>query len=137
LTDLQSQTLRAALDRLIPPDDYPGAWEAGVGVYLARQFEGDLAPQFDFFCAGLDALEAEALNRFKSSFASLTPAQQDQILRYIEAGEVLSTWPIDVTRFFELLVNTSAEGYYSEPAQGGNQGAISWAMTGFDECAPS
>jgi hypothetical protein len=32
-----------------------------------------------------------------------------------------------------MLVNTAAEGYYSEPQQGGNRGAISWVMTGFEE----
>jgi hypothetical protein len=32
-----------------------------------------------------------------------------------------------------MLVNTTAEGYYSEPQQGGNRGAISWLMTGFEE----
>jgi hypothetical protein len=30
------------MDRIIPPDDFPGAWEAGVGDYLAGQFERDL-----------------------------------------------------------------------------------------------
>jgi hypothetical protein len=40
-TELQQQTLRAAVDRLISPDDYPGAWNAGIGDYLAGQFEGE------------------------------------------------------------------------------------------------
>ena len=31
------------MDRLIPPDEDPGAWDAGVGDYLAAQFENDLA----------------------------------------------------------------------------------------------
>ena len=132
MTDVQQQTLRAAVNRIIPPDDYPGAWEAGVGDYLARQFEGDLAPQLDLYRAGLDAVEAEALTRFQSSFARLTLAQQDTTLHHIEAGEVLTSWPIPPARFFELLVNTTAEGYYSEPEQGGNRAAISWAMTGFE-----
>ena len=47
LTKQQQQTLRAAVDRIIPPDDYPGAWQSGVGDYLARQFEGDLRPVLD------------------------------------------------------------------------------------------
>jgi hypothetical protein len=59
LTELQQQTLRAVVDRIIPPDDYPGAWDAGIGDYLARQFEGDLALQLDLFTKGLDGLEAD------------------------------------------------------------------------------
>jgi hypothetical protein len=31
-----------------------------------------------------------------------------------------------------MLVNTTAEGYYSEPQQGGNRRGISWVMTGFE-----
>jgi len=50
LTEELQQTLRAAVDRIIPPDDYPGAWQSGVGYYLARQFEGDLRPVSDDYC---------------------------------------------------------------------------------------
>lgn len=133
LTEVQQRTLRATIDRIIPPDDFAGAWEAGVGEYLARQLESDLAPQFQIYSAGLDGIEAEALARFQSSFAGLSLEQQDTTLRHIEAGEVLAAWSTPPRRFFELLVNTTAEGFYSEPEQGGNRGAISWAMTGFEE----
>jgi hypothetical protein len=133
LTEIQQQTLRAAVDRIIPPDDYPGAWDAGIGDYLARQFEGDLALQLDLFTVGLDGLEAEALARFNSRFVTLTFEQQDTALAHIETGQVLTLWSIPPARFFELLVNTTAEGYYSEPEQGGNRAAVSWAMTGFEE----
>lgn len=61
LTEVQQQTLRAAVNRSIPPDDYPGALEAGVGHYLARQFEGDLAPKLYLYCDGLDGLEAHTV----------------------------------------------------------------------------
>lgn len=125
--------MRAAVDRIIPPDDYPGAWDAGVGDYLARQFEGDLALQLDLFTAGLDALEAEARSRFKARFINLTPDQQDTTLAHVQTAEVLTLWSIPPARFFEQLVNTTAEGYYSEPEQGGNRAAISWEMTGFEE----
>jgi len=135
LTELQQQTLREAVDRIIPPDDYPGAWDAGIGDYLARQFEGDLALQLNLFTAGLDGLEAEALARFDSRFVNLTLDQQDTCLAHVETGEVLTLWSVPPLRFFELLVNTTAEGYYSEPEQGGNRAAISWAMTGFEERA--
>ena len=44
LTDTQLKTLRALMDRIIPPDDvWPGATEAGVEHYIIRQIEvGDL-----------------------------------------------------------------------------------------------
>lgn len=133
ITELQQETLRAAVDRIIPADDFPGAWDAGVGNYLARQFERDLANRFEFYCAGLDALELEALERFNQSFASLNSEQQDQLLCNIEAGRVDASWHISPVEFFELLVRSTAEGYYSDPQQGGNRNAVSWAMVGFED----
>jgi hypothetical protein len=131
LTDEQQQTLRAATDRIIPPDDYPGAWQSGVGDYLARQFEGDLLPVLDDYRSGLSALEAESIARFQQGFILLSDSQQDTLLQHIEAGEVLTVWDVPPAVFFNLLVNTTAESFYSEPEQGGNRDGISWAMTGF------
>ena len=133
LTRQQQETLRAAVDRIIPPDDYPGAWLAGVGDYLARQFEGDLRPLLDTYCAGLTALEAESVARFQQSFTLLSADEQDIVLRHIEGGELLTTWDVGPGLFFKLLVDTTAEGFYSDPQQGGNRNAVSWAMTGFEE----
>src|SRR5882724_6988958 len=118
LTDEQQQTLRAAADRIIPPDDYPGAWQSGVGDYLARQFEGDLRPVFEDYCNGLTALDAESLARLQQSFSQLSERDQDHVLGLVEAGEVLTTWDVAPRRFFDLLVRTTVEGFYSEPEQG-------------------
>lgn len=133
LTEQQQQTLRAAVDRIIPPDDYPGAWQSGVGDYLARQFEGDLRPAFEEYCNGLTALDAESIARFQQSFSKLSDEDQDHVLGLVEAGEVSTTWDVPPRHFFNLLVRTTAEGFYSEPEQGGNRNAVSWAMTGFEE----
>jgi hypothetical protein len=133
LTEQQEQTLRAAVDRVIPPDDYPGAWQSGVGDYLARQFEGDLRPLFNDYSTGLTALDAESIARFQQSFSQLSEADQDHVLGLVEAGEVLTTWDVAPSRFFSLLVRTTAEGFYSEPEQGGNRNAASWSMVGFEE----
>lgn len=130
---MNSETLRAVVDCLIPPDDFPGAYEAGVCDYLERLLQTDLANQADFFLVGIEAINAEALVRFDRPFANLSPAEQDATLAAIESGAVQAWWPIPPSHFFEMLVNTTAEGYYSEPQQGGNRGAISWVMTGFEE----
>ena len=121
---------------MIPPDDFPGAWEAGVGNYLARQFEGDLASQLEFYCAGLDGLESEATVRFGEHFSGLNPKDQNVILQSVESGAVVSVWTVSPEGFFTLLVETAAEGYYSNPEQGGNINAVSWTMTGFSGCGP-
>ncbi len=134
---MNSETLRAVVDCLIPPDDFPGAYDAGVCDYLERLLQTDLADDAELFRAGLDAIEAEALARFNNPFAELTVDQQNATLSAIESGHVQTSWPIPPSRFFEMLVSTTAEGYYSDPQQGGNRGAISWTMTGFEDLSNS
>jgi len=126
------QTLRAAVDRIIPADEYPSAWDAGVGNYLERQFEKDLLPFFADYRAGLTSLEAESIKRFERSFVSLADKEQDEILADVEVGEVRTEWEVAPRVFFKLLAETTAEGFYSEPEQGGNRDHVSWSMIGFE-----
>src|SRR5947209_8833031 len=86
LSPSQMTTLRTLMGRIIPADDDPGAWEAGVGDYLLRQLSGDLRPVVDSYRAGLDALEAEAKTSAGASLAALSPAEQDALMRRIESG---------------------------------------------------
>ena len=130
-------TLRAVVDCLIPPDDFPGAFDAGVCDYIERLLRTDLANQAALYRAGIEAIDAEALARFEKPFVNLSSSEQTAILTAIESGAVETLWPIPPVRFFEMLVKTAVEGYYSEPQQGGNRGAISWVMTGFEELSGS
>jgi hypothetical protein len=130
---IDQAVLRAAIDRIIPRDDFPSAWEAGVGDYIARQLDGDLAPLAQSFAEGLASLDAEAILSHGRAFAVSSEIEQDSVLRRVEAGDVLAPWPIPPAEFFASLVNATAEGYYSDPGNGGNRGAVSWAMVGFEE----
>ena len=130
---MNSETLRAVVDCLIPGDDFPSAYDAGVCNYIERLLQTDLADQAEFYRAGLEAIDTEAFARFEKPFAKLSSYEQTAMLTAIESGAAETLWPIPPVRFFEMLVNTAAEGYYSEPQQGGNRGAISWVMTGFEE----
>lgn len=134
---MNSETFRAVVDCLIPGDDFPSAYDAGVCDYVERLLQNDLAADAEFFRAGIDAIEAEAIAQFGKPFAKLNSSEQIVILTAIESGAVKASWPIAASRFFEMLVNTTAEGYYSEPQQGGNRGGVSWLMTGFEEHAQS
>src|SRR6185436_7294845 len=129
---MNREILNAVVDCLIPPDDFPGAYDAGVCDYLERIFQTDLAAQSEFFRAGIDGINAEALEQFNKPFANLTPDQKLSTLAAIESNQVKTSWPISPSLFFEMLVNTTAEGYYSDPQQGGNRNGRSWVMTGFE-----
>lgn len=128
----QWATLRALVDRIIPVDDFPGGWEAGVGDYLDRQFSGDLLPLVDLYRAGLDALDGEASATAGVNFGELAPAAQDALLRRVEAGDVAADWPVDPTAFFRTAVEHAAEGFYGDPGNGGNRDEVSWRMIGFE-----
>jgi hypothetical protein len=128
----QQRTLQAALDRLIPKDDYPGAWEAGCGDYICGQLNGQLAHLAPTYQAGLDGLEAEAQAEFAQPFADLSADQQDVLLGRVEEGSVRVEWDTPPRVFFSMLVNHTAEGYYADPAQGGNRDRASWRMVGFN-----
>ena len=132
LTEAQQDTLRALVDRIIPADDFPGGWEAGVGDYLDRQFAGDLSHLVDDYRIGLDRLEAEACATTGTSFAALAAAAQDEVLRRVEQGDVVVDWPVDPAAFFRAAAEHAAEGFYGDPGNGGNSNGVSWRMIGFE-----
>ena len=127
---MEWDTLRAALDRIIPPDDFPGAWDAGVGDYIARQLDGDLRAWAGAFEAGLRSLDAEA-RRTGAPFAALPTTRQDALLGCIERGEVRTKWSTAPDAFFARLVQLTAEGYYGDPGNGGNRDEAAWRMVGY------
>lgn len=132
-TDSQQRTLEAALNRLIPADDFPGAWEAGVGDYIVRQLEGDSLYLLPSYRLALDAINAEAVVAYGQHFAELYPARQDALLTNLERGVTGTLWVIPASGFLSALIHHAAEGYYVDPAQGGNRGKKSWEMIGFDQ----
>ena len=128
---MNPDTLPAVVDCLIPPDDFPGAYDAGVCDYIEQLLQTDLAEHAEFFRAGIDAIDSEALATYNAPFAVLTREQQIATLESVECGAVKTSWPMPPRHFFVMLVNTTAEGYYSDPQQGGNRDCASWVMTGF------
>jgi len=132
LTEPQIAILQAVVNVVIPPDDFPGGWEAGVGDYLFRQFERDLKDLVSVYQHGLLAIDAEARAISGNTFADLTPNAQEALLLRIEQGTVQTVWPLEPAPFFALLVEHCAEGFYSDPDNGGNRGSVAWKMIGFE-----
>ena len=122
-TKQQTQTLRATVNRIIPADDYPNGWDAGVGDFLLRllTLEPRFLPLYQDGLAGLDEFaQAEA----GQPFAALGNEAQDSLLTRLEDSP-----------FFRLLVTQTMEGYYADPGNGGNKDGISWQMIGFQVTA--
>lgn len=130
LSGLQADTLHSAIDRIIPADDFPGGWEAGVGDYFALLWVRE--PRFlDPARHGLDALDAEAQATEGAAFASLSPETQDALLARIEAGDVQTDWLLPAD-FFRRLVQQTMEGFYADPGNGGNKDGVAWRMIGYE-----
>ncbi len=123
LTEPQTQTLQAAVNRIVPADDSPNAWDAGAGGFFQRLFERE--PRFlPTYQAGLEALEAASLQDAGAAFHALAPEMQDELLCRFEAAEASAA-------FFHLLVEQTLESYYADPGNGGNRNGVGWDMIGY------
>jgi hypothetical protein len=139
LPPAQLTALRALLDRLIPADDCPGALAAGTDDFIVALLAGDCAAEASVLALGLDQLDAEAIARHGHAFAALPSAAQDALLTALEQNCPATAWPASISAvvFFNRMVDLAAEGFYADPANGGNRDAASWRMIGYDPRLPA
>lgn len=151
LTPGEERILSAAVDRILPRDEWPSATEAGVIDFLDFQLATEWGKGERLFRQGPFAegtptqgyqlpftpaeLYREALGAFggdesASHFVEAGPQQQDEFLRRLEKGETrLGRVPGDT--FFRMLRQNTLEGYFSDPIHNGNRGLVGWHMIGF------
>lgn len=138
----QRLVLAAAVDRVVPADEWPSASSLGAVEYLEGNAEGDLSAWWPAMLAGLDELDAVAMRAHEQGFAELDGASQDAVLAAVERGEVGTAAAVahgggPVTgddgpeHFFRSMVRFVSEAYYASAPQGANRGELSWAMVGF------
>ncbi|MCB0130249.1 MAG: gluconate 2-dehydrogenase subunit 3 family protein [Caldilineaceae bacterium] len=121
----------ALVDALLPADQDVGGWQAGVGDYLAQHWDDALADQQGSIQQGLRALAGESQHRWGNDFAALTLAQQTALLQELEAGNTGIIWPRPAPDFVLQMAMLVAEGFYGDPANGGNRAQCSWQMVGY------
>ena len=125
LTGTELNTLKAALDRIIPNDELgPGANEMGVFVFIDRSFGGLHKDALPVYQSGLAALDAAA---GAGGFAGLDPDRQDAMLTDAEAGNLADA----PAGFFTTLVAHAREGAFSDPIHGGNVDFAGWDLIGY------
>jgi Gluconate 2-dehydrogenase subunit 3 len=124
--------LEAAAARILPSDGSPGAREANVGRFIARQLSGSLAtlrPAFDQLARLLDLW---ARKSYGKGFALLAPPDQDAVLDQLARGRIpVRGFPQEA--MFRALHTLTMEGFLSDPVHGGNDGEIGWRTIGFPE----
>ncbi len=134
-TEQEIDTLKSIVNCIIPADDYPDGWSAGVGNYLMGQFKAGLSGSLSVYKEGLSALDAESQLGYEQSFVDLSSDEQVALLLNIEAGKVKHEVDFDLTTFFMMVIDHSQEGFYSNPENGGNRDSIAWQMIGFEVTA--
>ena len=136
MTPINNRTLQALVNRLIPADDFLAAWDAGVGDYIARHWNDALSGKAPLIERGLQCLEAESAARFGSNFSALSSQEQDALILALDgaasgAKSMRAAWTVSPQEFIQTLIQLTAEGYYSNPENGGNLNGISWQMLGY------
>lgn len=146
--------LQAACARLIPSDETgPGALEAGVPEFIDRHMQtgyaaGDIwylqgpfleaGPEFgyqgklpprDILRVGIAGVMAFCKQSGKV-FQTLSPAEQDAVLKKVEAGEI-KIEGVSSKVFFSHLLNESLYGFFADPKYGGNKGMVGWKLVGY------
>jgi gluconate 2-dehydrogenase gamma chain len=151
----EAKFIEAAVARLIPQDEAgPGALEAGVPEYIDRQLSGawgagdrlyrsgpwhpgtpsqgyqlPFAPA-ELFRNAIRALNEQVVKAKGAVFESLAAGEQDAYLDSLENGkDDLGGVPSNV--FFASLLQATIEGFFSDPAYGGNRDMVAWKMIGF------
>jgi gluconate 2-dehydrogenase gamma chain len=124
LTKAQADVVDALASRIIPAlDGRAGAHEAGAVYFIDRALATFNASQKTLYTNGIADLNRRAAAKVAgaASFAALTPADQDEIMRQIE------TTPFFRAAWFDTVVGT-----FALPSYGGNRDYIGWHMLGFD-----
>jgi len=121
LTAAEADVLEAVCARLIPTDENgPGAREARAAHYIDRALAGFLASSRQAYAAGLAAVDLAAKNAHGVPFAKLSEADQDQIIKSMEA-----------TAFFALVRTHTIQGTFCDPFYGGNANFVGWDLIGY------
>ena len=126
----QWQTVAAIAARIIPTDHQPGATEANCVNFIDKALANEDAESRIDFDAGLTALESLCRGQLGKSFIDLPPAEQDRVLRSMEAG-TSTQWPAEGIAdmdFFELVRAMTIMGFMADPKYGGNAEFSGWKV---------
>jgi gluconate 2-dehydrogenase gamma chain len=143
--------LDAAVARLIPADELGGgAKEAGVTYFIDQQLFGGWGTMAKMYRQGPhpegtpqqgyqspltpQEIYRAAIREINKSvgkpFEKLAAKEQDELLRNLEEGK-LALESVPSRFFFNLLLDNTIEGFFSDPIYGGNRGKLGWKLVGF------
>jgi gluconate 2-dehydrogenase gamma chain len=156
LTAAEAKFIEAAVARLIPADELgSGAKEAGAALFIDRQLLGTYGAATNWYMQGpwadgeetqgyqarmtpaelyraaISAVDEHCRKTFGGKvFFALAVEQQDQVPAGLDKGEIRLDM-VKAKSFFDLLLQNTVEGFFSDPIYGGNRDMIGWKLIGF------
>jgi len=128
LTNEEYDTVAAAVERIVPRDEDPGALDLGVPEYIDRALATpQLSHVREEFVRGTEALMRRAGNTHKKPFPQLAPEQQDALLTSFKDSPPGS----GEAHYWTVLLGLTMEGCFGDPAHGGNRAGRGWEMIGY------
>jgi gluconate 2-dehydrogenase gamma chain len=130
----EAAIVTAVADRIIPPDEFPGAGGAGAAEFLDRQLSGHLRKNRAAYRRGLAGVDQSARAMFGQPFAQLGAERQDDVLKAIEKGKAPGeVWKSEPQQaFFAMMITHTMLSYYGDPRHGGNRDGAGWRSIGYD-----
>jgi gluconate 2-dehydrogenase gamma chain len=125
----------AVCDRLLPPDEDPGAASLGVPTFVDRALaDPHYAGWLEGVRAGLQSLDDACQVRHGRGFAdpAVGDDERDALLAEFQAS------PDPARReLFDRLLHLTVEGAFADPLHGGNRDGAAWRLIGFapDDCS--
>ena len=131
LDERELATVAAAVDVVIPADDWSGGWEGGVKSLLDEQLAGFLHWSVAPLRQAAGALDLAAQRRGLPSFADLDSRAREEVFGELLAAEPAPgdlpdpVLPADLGPL-NVLTKVAFEGFY-----GGTREPAGWAMVGY------
>ena len=148
-------TLCALVDRLIPADaEGPGALQAGVHEFIDLQmntpyaygklwfmqapfvpspdefgYQFHMAPR-ELYRSALPGFAQAVQQKTGKAFTDLPASERDALITQLEKG-TLAIGEVPPSVFFKQLLQNTREGYFCDPAHGGNKDMAAWRMINF------
>jgi hypothetical protein len=132
LTPAEFALVAAVADRILPRTDTPGAVDVGVPSFIDLAYgEFMTAGERTMLADGLASLEAESAATRRTTFASLTPDQQDELLRAVARASQ------DLDRsFFRQMREATILGYFTSEEVGRKVLHYDPVPGRYDPCVP-
>ncbi len=125
--------MSAAVDRILPRDQDPGALDANVPEYVdIVLLTPELHQMREDFLEGLAQIKKRAVGTYGKPFPELANDQKDALLTEFKNAKKGS----GEAQFYENLLVLTLEGFLGDPQYGGNKDKVGWALVGFGTYVP-